>query len=153
MLLDAVQLSERDAGVEVREVVLVARLDDVVAARPLALVALPGVAVEAVQPQRAHAIGELVVAQGQHASLASGEVLVRVEREAGRIADRADLATAVGTRLDRVRGILDQREAVHVGDCEQLVHRAGMPCVVDGHDRAGSRRHARRDLVRDRCTA
>ena len=67
VLLEAVQLPERDARVQVGEVVLVARLDDVVAAGALALVALPGVAVEPVQAQRAHAVGERLVAQRQHA--------------------------------------------------------------------------------------
>src|SRR5438309_4248367 len=48
----------------------------------------PGVAIEAVQPQRADALGDRLVAHGQQASLAGGEILVGVEREAGRIADR-----------------------------------------------------------------
>ena len=141
VLLEAVQLPERDAGMQVGEVVLVARLDDVVAAGTLALVALPGIAVEPVQTQRAHAVGERLVAQRQHASLARGEVLVRVEREAGRIADRADLATAVDACLDRVRGVLDHGEPVLVGDRADRLHVDGMARVVDGHDRAGPRRH------------
>ena len=51
--IDAVQLAERDAGVEIAEVELVARLEDVVGARALLLVALPRVASEPVSRSEA----------------------------------------------------------------------------------------------------
>ena len=59
VLLEAVQLAQRDARVQVAEVELVAGLEHVVGARALLLVALPGVAREAVQAQRGDARREL----------------------------------------------------------------------------------------------
>ena len=51
MLRQAVQLPQRDAGVQIAQVQLVARLQHVVGTRALLLVALPGVAREAVQAE------------------------------------------------------------------------------------------------------
>ena len=61
VLVDAVQLAERDAGVQIAEVELVAGLEHVVGARALLLVALPGVAREPVQAQRGDARRERLV--------------------------------------------------------------------------------------------
>ena len=62
VLVEAVQLAERDAGVQIAQVELVAGLEHVVGARALLLVALPGVAREPVQAQRGDARGERLVA-------------------------------------------------------------------------------------------
>ena len=112
VLLEAVQLPERDARVQIAEVELVAGLEHVVGARALLLVALPGVAREAVQAQRGDARGERLVGQREHPALAGGEVLVGVEAEAGDVADRADLAAVGEARLGGVRGVLDEAQPV-----------------------------------------
>ena len=71
--------------------------------------------------------GDVVAFVAIEPALAGGDVLRRVEREARRVRDRADLAAAVA-RLDRVRRVLDHRDAeleqrVEVGRLAGEVHR------------------------------
>ena len=54
--------------------------------------------------------GDVVAVGRDDPALAGRDVLRRVEREAGRVRDRADLAAAVDA-LDRVRRVLDHRHA------------------------------------------
>ena len=63
-------------------------------------------------------------------ALAGGDVLRRVEREAGRVGEAAELAAAVGA-LDRVRGVLDDREP----ERPERVEVARLAGEVDGQDR------------------
>ena len=145
MLLEPVELAERDAGVEVAQVQLVAGLEHVVGARSLLLVALPGVARQPVQAQRADARGEFVVAQREHAALARGEILVGVEAEARDVADGADLAAVGEPGLRRVRSILHETQPVPGARDLERGQIAGVPCVVHGHDGARARRDGRGD--------
>ena len=120
MPLDLVELDERDRGEHVREVRLVARDDDVVERAVAA----------AHEPQVLDRLRDLRVVRRDQAALAGGDVLRRVEREAGRLGDRADLAAAV-LALGGVRGVLDERDA----EGEERVEVGGLAGEVDGEDR------------------
>ena len=116
MALELVELHERDRGEHVREVRLVAG-DGEVVARAVA---------PAHEPEVLHGRGDGVVVRGEQAALAGGDVLRRVEGEAGRRGEAAELAAAVG-RLERVGGVLDHRQAerperVEVGRLAVEVH-------------------------------
>ncbi len=94
--LDLVQLAEGDRRQDVGEVRLVARHGDVVQR------AMPA-------PHHAKVVDrvcDLGVVGRDHPALAGGDVLRGVEREARRLGERPDLATAVRA-LDGVRRVLD----------------------------------------------
>ena len=99
MPLDLVELHERDRGEHVAEVRLVAGNGDVVERAVAA----------AHHAQVVERRGEVVAVGRDQPALAGRDVLRRVEREAGQVGDRADLAAAV-TRLGRVRRVLDERQ-------------------------------------------
>ena len=76
------------------------------------------------------ALGDVVAVRRDEAALAGGDVLRRVEREAGRVGDAAELAAAVPA-LGRVGGVLDDREA----ERQDRIEVARLPGEVDGQDR------------------
>ena len=120
MALELVELDERDRGEHVAQVRLVAGDGDVVERAVAA----------AHQAQLADRVGERRRVRRDQAALAGGDVLRRVEREAGRVGDRADLAAAVAA-LGRVGGVLDHGQA----EREQRVEVARLAGEVDGEDR------------------
>ena len=132
VLFDLVQLAERDRREDVGEVRLVAGHGDVVE-RALAA------------PHHAQVVDrarEPGVVGRDHAALAGGDVLRRVEREAGRCRERPDLPAAI-CALDRVRRVLDHRQPelrdrVEVGRLAREVH---------GQDRLRARADERRHLL------
>ena len=123
--LDLVQLDERDRREHVGEVRLVAGDDDVV----------EGAVAAAHQAQVLDRLRDLRVVRRDEAALAGGDVLRRVEGEAGGLCDRADLAPAVPA-LRCVRRVLDERDAVR----EERVEIGRLAGKVDGDDRLGPRR-------------
>ncbi len=86
------------------------------------------------QPHVADRLGDVVVVRRDEPSLAGGDVLRRVEREARRLREPADLAAAVA-RLGRVGRVLDDGEAERV----QRVEVARLAGEVDGQDRLRAR--------------
>ena len=132
-----VELDERDRGEHVGEVRLVAGDGDVVARAVAA----------AHQPQVADRVGDVVAVRRDEAALAGGDVLRRVEGEAGRVGEPAELAAAVRA-LGGVRGVLDHRQAERP-DRIQVARLAG---EVDGQDRLRPLGHRRRDQRPDRCS-
>ena len=118
--LDLVELDERDRSQHVREIGLVAGNGDVVEG--------------AVPPAHDAQIVERGLrcrrVGGDQPALARGDVLRRVEAEAGDVGDRAHLPAAV-TRLGGMRGVFHDRHA----ECEQLVEIGRLAVEVDRHDR------------------
>ena len=84
---------------------------------------------------------------GEHAALAGGEVLGGVERERDEVGEvesrlgRSD-HPSVDESGQRVRGVLDHRQAVAACDVVDGLHVSRVAVQVDGHDRL----HARRAL-------
>ena len=130
--LDLVQLAEGDRRQDVGEVRLVARHGDVVQR------AVPA-------PHHAKVVDracDLGVVGRDHAALAGGDVLRGVEREARRLGERPDLATAVRA-LDGVRRVLDHRQP-ELRDRVEVGRLAG---EVDGQDRLRPRPDESSDLL------
>ena len=90
----------------------------------------------AVQPQELEPLGELGVVDGDGAALAAGQILGGVEAEAGRIGQVAG-PYAVAHALDAVRRILDQAQAMLVGDGLQRAHVAHQAVEMHRHDGPG----------------
>ena len=116
--LDLVELAERDRGEHVGEVRLVAGHGDVVER------AVPA----AHHRQLVDRLGDVVAVRRDDPALAGRDRLRRVEREAGRVGEAADLAAAI-LALGGVRGVLDHRQAerpdrVEVGRLAGQVRRA-----------------------------
>ncbi|MPL71111.1 hypothetical protein SDC9_16881 [bioreactor metagenome] len=96
-------------------------------------VLLPVVLVGARHDDRAG--GEFWVIGDQHPAFAGIHQLVALEAEAADLADRADLAIAPDG-AQAVRGILDHRHALRVGQCHDRVHVRGVAAHVrDQHRR------------------
>ena len=131
-----VELDERDRREHVGEVRLVAGHGEVVERAVAA----------AHQAQVADRLGDVVVVRRDEAALAGGDVLRRVEREAGRLGEPAELAAAVGA-LGGVGGVLDH------GDAERpdRVEVARLAGEVDGHDRLRPLGHAPPRRAPGRC--
>jgi hypothetical protein len=123
--LELVELAEGDRGMDVREVRLEAGDADVIE-RPVA---------SAHQPELPDRVSQVVVVGRDGASFARGDVLRRVEREAGGPRDGTHLAAAI-LGLDRVGGILDDRDPR--GD--ERVEVGWLAREIDGHDRLRPRR-------------
>src|SRR5213076_872000 len=90
----------------------------------------------AVVPQQEHAIEQLGVVADRDARLAARDRLLALEAEAAEVAPRADRAALVG-RAVRVRAVLDERDAVPLGDLGEAVHRRRVAPQV--HDDDGAR--------------
>ena len=120
VVLDPVELDERDRGEDVGEVRLEAGRHLVVACS----VAAAG------EPHAADRLGDVVAVRRDEAALPRGDVLRRVEGEAGRVGEPAELAAPVAA-LEGMRGVLDD------GDPERVdrIEVAGLPREVDGEDR------------------
>ena len=136
MVVEPVELDERDRSENVGEVGLEAR-SRLVVARAVAT---------ACEAHRADPVGDVVTVGGDQAALASSDVLGRVEREARRVGDCADLSAAIHA-LERVSGILDDGNA----EREQRVEVARLPGQVDRQDRLRPLRDETRRRARCRC--
>ena len=130
VLRELVELHERDRSEHVGEVGLVAGDGDVVERAVAA-------AHQAQVPDR---VRDLVRVRRDEPALAGGDVLRRVEAEAGRLGEPAELAAAVGA-LGRVRGVLDHRDP----ELPDRIQVGRLPGEVDGHDRLRPLGHRRRD--------
>ena len=98
--------------------------------------------VVAVEPEP---VGEPVVVGRGEAALAGHQVLRGVQAEHRR-PELAGPAAAV-RRAEGLRGVLDDREAVALGDRDERVHVGHEAVQVDGHDRLRARRDRRLDEV------
>jgi hypothetical protein len=117
--LDLVELAERDRREHVGKVRLVAGYRDVVERAVSA----------AHDRQVSDAPGQVVVVRRDDPALACRNRLRRIQREAGRPREAADLAAAV-LALGRMRGVLDDRQA----ERPQRVEIDGLAVQVDGQD-------------------
>ena len=106
--------------------------------QPVAGVGAPLVG-EAVQAR-----GDVVVVRRDHAALARGDLLVRVEGEDRRVAVGAHDA-ALAARAERLGGVLDDRDAVPRGDGVELLDPARQAEDVHRHDGPGARGDRRLD--------
>ena len=81
-----------------------------------------------------------------HPAFAGGEMLDRIEREAGDVAQEAGVH-AFEARADRERAILHHGQPVAGGDGIDPIHVDGKAEIVHHADRARARRDGRLDLV------
>ena len=146
-LVDPGDLGKRGGRLEIGQVGLPARLDDVVVAERAGLGAPPRVAGDPVGAQQAKPLRHRRGVGGDDAALAAGQALRRIEREAGEVADRADLAAAHG-RLDGVGGVLDDRDLATLDRRLDGVHVARPAGEVHRHHRPRARRDRRLDVRR-----
>ncbi len=84
--------------------------------------------------QRAHAPGQLGVADERQAAAVAVQRLQRLEAEEARVAEGAD-RPAVAGRPERVCAVLDHDEAVPLGDRHDAIHVARQAVEVGRHDR------------------
>ena len=104
--LGSLELNQTKRRGQVGQIILVARIFDLVVPRSACGVALPGVLADAVQTHHAHALGPVRIGSRGHAAFTGGDCLGCVEREASNIAKRANHCPLV-SRRQRMRGILD----------------------------------------------
>ena len=78
-------------------------------------------------------VGDLPVPRDHRPAVARGEVLRRVEREHGGLGEIPG-AHAVPLDLDAVRGVLDDEEAVLIGEGPQRLHVGELSVQVNGED-------------------
>ena len=88
----------------------------------------------------------LLVVNDQGTALGSAEDLGGMETERGHVALAED-ALAVDLDAESVGGIVDDAQAVLVGDVLNLTGSAGLTIDVDGHDGSGARRDGCLDAV------
>ena len=120
VVLELVELDERDRREDVGEVGLEA---------PGHLVVARAVAPSG-EPHAPDPLGDVARGRRDQPSLTRGDVLRRVEREARRVREAAELAAAVAA-LEGVGRVLDDGEAERVDRVEV----ARLPREVDGQDR------------------
>src|SRR6266487_6041107 len=99
-------------------------------------------------PYAPRSLRELGIVGGDHSTVSTnGHILRRIEREAPRLAYRADPFTSkLGTVS--LASILDEFEACLAGDLEKLVHCGWMTVQVDGDKRTGLWTDLRPSLTR-----
>ena len=128
-------------GIEVRQLGGQERGLQLVQAGVLALVDMVVFVVAAVVAQRTDALGQRVVVRRHAARVAQRtQVLARVEAEPGGIPQTARAAALVG-RAVGLGGVLDDLEAVGMGNGIDLVHRGALAVEVHGHDGLRARGH------------
>src|SRR3989475_8491174 len=88
-------------------------------------------------PYAPRSLRELRIVGRDHSTVSTnGHILRRIEREASRLADRADpFSSKLGTVS--LASILDEFEARLAGDLEKLVHCSRVTVQVDGDKRTG----------------
>src|SRR5207247_3957755 len=88
-------------------------------------------------PNAPRSLGKLRVVRGDHSTVSTnGHILRRIEREASRLADRADpLTSKLGTVS--LASILDEFDARPPGHLEKLVHCGSMTVQVAGDKSTG----------------
>ena len=80
-----------------------------------------------------HAADDTGVGRGDHAALAAGHVLRRVEGEGREGAERADRAPVQGGTVC-LGGVFKEHESMRVGNRLERLHGRGVAVKVDGHD-------------------
>ena len=83
--------------------------------------------------QPSQALGNLGVVDSDHAALTAGDHLARVKREAGEWTERADRTPPVAGS-DRARRILDEYQAIAIGEVEEAIHVSRKTDLVNRHD-------------------
>ncbi len=135
--VQALELDQREGGVEVGQVVFETGLDHFRLRLASMAQAVVGIDPEAVELEAADPFGEGTVVADEHRAFGAGQVLDRVEGKDRRAAG-AYRAPAVFA-ADRVGGVLDQGDAVAPGDRAQAFEIQGGAGVVNRHDGAGAR--------------
>ena len=137
--IEALELAVPEGGLEIRHAVVVAELDLLVVPGPVGLVGHPvGIPGDPVAAEEAHAVGEVGILGDGHAALPCRDHLDGMEAEHGDVRKPAgpDLLVAVGSP-EGVGGVLEDAEAVLVGEGPDLGHIAGAAGKMDGLDDLG----------------
>src|SRR5699024_11286002 len=80
---------------------------------------------------------QVAVGRDGQTTVAGGDVLGLLQAETAEVTDRAGQVAGRGTGQVRLRAVLDQDDAVLVGQLAQLLDRCRLPVQVHGDDRAG----------------
>ena len=135
-VLHAAQLGQRQRGLNVKHVVFVARLLDVVAPRAFLAVTIPRARAHAVAGEHLGFFRDLVVIRHQRAALAAGQILGRIEGIAHRAARMMADEFAVVARFDRVRRVLAQKQIVRIADLADRAQIRRQAGIMHRHNRA-----------------
>src|SRR5882762_1269417 len=120
-------------GCKVSHVVFEASVENVVPPRTIRPIALPGVPADAVKAQHAYTLRQLRILRGEHAAFPGADVFRGIEAETSHIGESTYVAAKVGGS-ESMRGIFDHRQAKLAGAGINLVHVAGMACVMYSDD-------------------
>src|ERR1700682_2129352 len=120
-------------GCNVGHFVFEAGVENVVPPRTLRPIALPRIPADAVKAQHAYTLRQLRILRGEHAAFPGADVLRGIEAETSHVAKSTHLAIKVSGSKS-MRGIFDYRQAKLAGTGVNLVHVAGMACVMYGDD-------------------
>src|SRR6185437_2473899 len=134
--LEAPELDAADGSHDIAHMVAPARVADVEVPTALALVAIFAVAHDAEQPRVADTLGDSGITGHDRAAFTGSDVLDAVEAETNHVALGADLSALVGA-AKRMRGILDDAQAVFASKAIERGKIADAAGVMDRHDRAG----------------
>jgi hypothetical protein len=127
------ELVDAEGGLQVHEVVLEPRPDDLDLRRAALGVAVPGGLLQAVEAQGPQLAGEAGVRERQHAALAGGHVLDRMEGEHAQAVEEADVPAFV-ERANAVGRVLEDPQRVPPGEVEQRIHVGRGAAEVHGED-------------------
>src|SRR5206468_3213975 len=116
-LITLLELLNTDGRRQVRQVVFVARGENLIVPGPLGRVPLPGVLADPVEAHDPHTLGPLWVLGRRHAAFARRDRLGGIKGEAGDIANGAN-PLLLKTSRQRVRGIFDHPQVVRLGDLQ-----------------------------------
>jgi len=108
--LDPRELMDPEGGLEIRHVVFEAGLGHLVVHVAVVGKALPGILAHPVERERLHTRGQCRIGGDEHSALGGGEVLGRVEGEAGDVGRARHMMAGRVAGLDRVGTIPDHPE-------------------------------------------
>src|SRR6185436_6553621 len=138
------KLDEADRRANLVETVVEPRLEDVVRVG-MASMTIPCERCHAVRAEQPDPVGELWVIGHNEPALTGWQILVREKAEAADAADRSALAAAPDCP-GSMRGVLDDRQPVPLGDLQDRLHVARIAPVMQDDERLRRRSDRRLEI-------